>query len=306
MTEINGTGALQTSPGQMLFTPDAFSQLKAIENPSINLPILVDPKEALEILYENLEGFEDEIRFDKISMPSAGGTSFQIVGLDGQETSVSELEGIIIHKAPFRCWYKKLYEEKTEEDTGMPDCLGTKQVIKKIDPRTGQETLQKIYVGSGCEEAGIPAGQHCDTCPKGQWGSNRKGGDGQDCSERIRLHFLMKDRVFPLCANIPPTSLRRVKGYFRHLGDIKKRYYGVVTHWSLVTVMKGGKKRSEVSLAKVRDLTDEEIEAIRMYVVFLRPAMEIITKESFETDSKADKNDNDINKMDFESEEQPF
>ena len=56
--------------------------------PTINLPMLMQPEEANMIIQENLEGMGD-MKFDKINMPSGGGIAFTVVDEDGKETPLT-------------------------------------------------------------------------------------------------------------------------------------------------------------------------------------------------------------------------
>lgn len=235
--------------------------------PTINLPMLYSPEEASLIIQENLDGMGD-MRFDKVNMPSGGGISFTIIDEDGREIPVAELKGVMLHKKPFKAWYIKAFDEKGDEDTGRPDCFSEDNVH-----------------GSGCEGAGIPEGQLCKACPKNQWGSDRRGGKGKDCAEKIRIHILMEENAFPKFIDLPPTSTGNFKDYVKRLANKLNSYYGVVTTVGLAgDKSAGGIKYSKATFAKAANLSKEERVAIKQYVDTLTPIMERISPESIAPD----------------------
>lgn len=235
----------------------------ASDQPTFSLPALIDPELAKEVIAENLDGMGEQ-RFDKIDMPSGGGIAFTLVDEDGKEEPVKELRGILLDKYPFRAWYIKSYEEKSKDDIGIPDCFSSDNIH-----------------GSGCAAAGIPAGQLCATCPKGQWGSNRKGGRGKDCADKIRMHIVMEGNVFPHYIDAPPTSLGNFKDYLKRLSNKMNPFYGVVTSISLEKDENdNGTVYSKATFAKAVNLTSEERGRMKQYIETLLPSMRKITRES--------------------------
>ncbi len=233
------------------------------EAPTFDLPVLVSPEEAAMVVQENLQGL-DGVRFDKIKIPSGGGISFEVPDENGEATPVKKLEGVILHKKPFRAWYIKSFDEKTDEDTGVPDCWS-----------------EDMVHGSGCEAAGIPVGQKCADCPKGQWGSDRRGGKGKDCPKKMRLHTLMEGSVFPVVLDLPPTSLGNFTDYIKRLANKLNPFYGVVTSIGLEKEKSGsGIEYSKATFGKAAGLNAQERSAIKKYIETLRPQMEQISRES--------------------------
>lgn len=235
--------------------------------PTFNLPILTNPEEASAIIAENMEGM-GAFRFEKIKIPSGGGIAFEVQDENGEPEPVKELRGILLDKFPFHAWYEKAFDEKGADDIGIPDCFSEDGVK-----------------GSGFRDAAgrvvIPEGQLCEKCPKGQWGSSRKGGRGKDCSDKIRIHLLMEGDAFPKFIDAPPTSLANFKQYIKLLSDKVKSFYGVVTTLKLEkTKSDGGIDYSRVVFAKATDLTDDERKAIKSLIQTMLPAMRRVTKDS--------------------------
>ena len=235
--------------------------------PTFNLPVLVNPEEASEIIAENMEGM-GEFYFDKIKMPSGGGITFEIVDDEGNPDAVKELRGVLLDKFPFKVWYEKSYDEKGQDDDDKPDCFSDDNIH-----------------GSGFTDASgrvvIPEGQLCKDCKFGQWGSHRKGGDGKDCADKIRVHILMEGEAFPKYIDAPPTSLKNFKKYVKMLSNKAKSFYGVVTCMKLEKDKNdGGVDYSKVLFTKSADLTRDERLAVKDLIQTLLPSMHKITRDS--------------------------
>lgn len=230
---------------------------------TFNIPALVCPEEVKKIIAENLAGMGEQ-RFDKINMPSGGGIAFTIIDEDGKEEPAKDLKCILLDKFPFKAWYIRSFEEKGEGDIGIPDCFSADNIH-----------------GSGCREAGIPEGQLCEMCSKGQWGSNRKGGRGKDCADKIRIHFVLEENAFPKYIDAPPTSVGNVKDYLKRLSNKMNLFYGVVTNISLEKDKNDtGITYPKATFAKAANLTREERAKMKDYIEALLPSMRKITRES--------------------------
>lgn len=240
---------------------------QAVQAPTFNLPVLMNPEETSEIIAENMEGL-GTFRFEKIKMPAGGGIAFEVQDENGEPDPVKELRGVLLDKFLFRAWYEKSFDEKGADDIGIPDCFSEDGVTG-----TGFANEDGYTI--------IPAGQICEKCPKGQWGSSRKGGRGKDCSDKIRLHILMEGEAFPRYIDAPPTSLANFKQYIKLLSNKAKSFYGVVTSLRLEKAKSdGGIDYSKVVFARAADLTDDERAAIKGLIQTMLPAMRRITQES--------------------------
>ena len=249
--------------------------------PTFNLPMLSNPEEAAEIIAENLDGM-GEFRFEKIKMPSGGGIAFTVVDEAGEEQPLKELRGVILDKFPFKAWYAKSFDEKGVDDTGAPDCFSDDGVH-----------------GSGSADYGIAAGQLCEKCRYGQWGSDRKGGKGKDCSDKIRVHILMEGEAFPKVIDAPPTSLANFKEYVGRLSNKMKVFYGVVSSLKLEKAKSGGNiEYSKVVFSKAAELTADERKAVKGYRATLMGSMRKITLENIAEDVSGGVSVNDPNYID--------
>ena len=231
--------------------------------PTINLPILTQKEEALSVIQENLAGF-GKLRFDKIRMPAGGGLTFEVTDESGTVVPVQEIRGVIIDHFPFKAWWEKSFEEKTGDDDKRPDCYSADGIT-----------------GTGCPEKGIPAGQKCTTCPKNAWGSDRRGGRGKDCNDKIRIHLLREGEVFPIFIDLPATSHANFKDYIKRLTNRLKHYYGVVTSIKLEKDKNaGGTEYSKATFSKAADLTPAERLAVKQYIDSMKDTIRQIDAET--------------------------
>jgi len=214
---------------------------------------------------ENQQDLGREFSFSKIKVPSGGSISFEITNENGKVVPVTEIKGIILDKFALKTWYMKSFEEKTDEDTGIPDCWS---------PDNER--------GTGCETAGIPVGQLCKDCPKGQWGSDRRGGRGKDCQDKIRVYILQENEMFPVFIDLPPTSTKNFVDYIQRITNKKLSHYAVVTSIGLEKAKSDSKiEYSKAVFHKEAELSQPEKMAIKEYIKSLKDAMRRITKESF-------------------------
>lgn len=232
--------------------------------PTIDLPILTQKEEALSVIQENLAGF-GKLKFDKVKMPAGGGLTFEVADENGNVVPVQEIRGVIIDHFPFKAWWEKSYEEKTDDDDRRPDCFSDDGIT-----------------GSGCPEKGIAAGQQCASCKYGMWGSSRKEGSrGKDCADKIRIHVLCEGEVFPVFFDLPATSHTNLKEYIKRLTNRLKHYYGVVTVIKLEKDKNaGGISYSKATFSKAADLTPAEKVAMKQYIDSMKDTIRQIDAET--------------------------
>jgi hypothetical protein len=257
---------------------------------TINLPLLSEPQDVLLAAKENTVAGE-RFPFEKIKMPSGGGLSFQLTDENGKPVPVVELKGIVLGFKPFRSWYEKSFSDRNPDDDLFPDCYSA-----------------DCITGSGCEAAGIPAGQKCETCPKGQWGSSRNGGRGKDCGDRMGIWILMEGYAVPHFAGLPKGSLANFKDYRRRLTQKAKVYYGVVTVVGLEAAKNDNKvEYSKATFAKAADLTAQERTLIKQYIDAISGSFQV-SRDAITPDDSVheDTGGTDINKMDFDKSEQAY
>lgn len=289
MENTNGTAALNFAadpanpvpqqPVEQQPNPNAVANVA----PTIDLPILTQKDEAISVIQENLSGF-GKLRFDKIRMPAGGGLTFEVADESGNLVPVQEIRGVIIGHFPFKAWWEKSFEEKTDDDDKRPDCYSADGIT-----------------GTGCPEKGIPTGQKCTSCPKGAWGSDRRGGRGKDCNDKIRIYILREGEVFPVFIDLPATSHANLKDYIKRLTNRLKHYYGVVTSIKLEKDKNAaGTVFSKATFSKAADLTPAERLAVKQYIDSMKDTIRQIDAETIAAEPGEVSGDTrDLNDIDF-------
>lgn len=180
-------------------------------------------------LSEELAGLN--VNFDRIKIPSGGGTVFEIPGDDPDEPeTVKEFSAVILHQHALNAYYKDEYTG----GSNPPDC-------GSLDGFVGE---------------GTPGGQ-CRNCPLNQYGSGKNG--AKACKNRRRLYLLREGDVFPMMLSLPTGSL---KGFTRYLTRVVARYgssNAVVTRFALKKASStAGISYSQAQFSVDRPLTKDE------------------------------------------------
>lgn len=210
-----------------------------------------------EVMGENLgAGGLSPNDLDKVKIPSGGGTAWEIPTLDGKGDIAKDLDVIIVAKRDIRAYYSTRYDgSKNPPDCFSDDCI------------TG---------------VGNPGGI-CDTCEFAQWctatDDNGNPTNGQACSQRMMLLCIGPDSTIPFVISVPPSSLKTIKPYLIRLSGARRPFWSVVTKLSLSKTEGTGIAHSVVNPEFVRELTDEEIPAIRAYRESLLPMFNMVTAD---------------------------
>jgi hypothetical protein len=169
--------------------------------------------------------------FERIKMPTGGGTVFEVPGDEPGETeSVKEFTGVILHHHPLNVYYRDEYTGGSRP----PNCASNNGLVGQGNP-----------------------GGVCEACKFNQFGSGRN--DGKACQNRRRLFILREGEVLPVLLSIPAGSLKEFRAYIIRLLGKAKQSDGVVTRFTLSKATnKGGAPFSQAHFGKVRDLTPEE------------------------------------------------
>ncbi|MEI6131975.1 MAG: hypothetical protein WCQ41_04035 [Bacillota bacterium] len=178
---------------------------------------------------EELDGLSSA--FERIKIPSAGSTVFEVPGEDPNEPdSVKEFSAVILYHHPLFAYYQSKYTGGNQP----PDC-------GSFDGLTGE---------------GNPGGA-CGKCALNQFGSGENG--SKACKNRRRIFVLREGEIFPLLISIPTGSLKEFTRYIKRLLSKGKKSNSVVTRFSLKkAVNTGGIAYSQAQFAVDRPLTDEE------------------------------------------------
>ena len=167
--------------------------------------VLANAQSAIEALKSNLEGESlSPMDLDRVSVPGAGGTSWCIPGLEGEETT-QEIIGVIVGVQNCRAYWAGDFAGGGDP----PDCVSE-------DNATG---------------VGDPGG-NCKLCPQAAFGSDSRG-KGQACKQIKRLFLLRPGSMLPLVVNLPPTSIRPATRYLLRLAGVGLKYQTAVTRITL-------------------------------------------------------------------------
>ncbi|MEI6132413.1 MAG: hypothetical protein WCQ41_06295 [Bacillota bacterium] len=178
---------------------------------------------------EELDGLDGG--FERIKIPSAGSTVFEVPGEDPNEPdAVKEFSAVILYHHPIHAYYKSKYTGGNQP----PDC-------GSFDGLTGE---------------GTPGG-NCSKCPFNQFGSGENG--SKACKNRRRIYVLREGEIFPLLLSLPTGSLKEFTKHIKRLLSKGKKSNSVVTKFSLKkAVNTGGIAYSQAQFAVDRVLTPEE------------------------------------------------
>ncbi|NLD60142.1 MAG: hypothetical protein GX647_10860 [Clostridiales bacterium] len=181
-------------------------------------------------LSEEMVGMD--VTFDRIKIPAAGGTVFEVPGdAPGETDAVKEFSGVILYHHPLYSYYR----ERFAGGNAAPDC------------------------GSydGVAGVGIPGGP-CAQCPLNQFGSGENG--GKACKNKRRIYILREGELIPLLLTLPTGSMKEFSVYIKRLLAKGRKSSAVVTRFSLKKVTNaGGIAYSQAQFAVERALSAEEL-----------------------------------------------
>ena len=182
-----------------------------------------------EAMAEELDGLDGG--FERIKIPSAGSTVFEVPGENPNEPdAVKEFSAVILYHHPLFAYYK----DKYTGGSNPPDCGSFDGVIGEGDP-----------------------GGNCAKCPYNQFGSGENG--SKACKNRRRIYVLREGEIFPLLLSLPTGSLKEFSRYIKRLLSKGKKSNSVVTRFSLKkAVNSGGIAYSQAQFAVDRNLTAED------------------------------------------------
>lgn len=210
-----------------------------------------------DVLGEELSGLT--VAFDRIKIPSGGGTVFEIPGeTEDEPETVKEFSAVILHQHALNAYYKDEYTG----GSNSPDC-------GSLDGFFGE---------------GSPGGQ-CRSCPLNQYGSGKNG--AKACKNRRRLYLLREGDVFLMMLSLPTGSL---KGFTRYLTRIVTRYgssNAVVTRFTLKKASSAsGIGYSQAQFMVDRPLTKDEFALISLMTEQVKALSQTVGYDS-ETETAA-------------------
>lgn len=172
-----------------------------------------------------------DVSFDRVTIPAAGGTTFELPGeLPGETDAAKEFTGVILYHHPLFAYYR----ERFTGGNNAPDC-------GSYDGVTG---------------VGTPGGS-CAKCPLAQFGSGEN--NGKACKSRRRVFLLREGELFPMILSLPTGSLREFSRYIKRLLSKGRKSNTVVTRFSLKKATNSsGIAYSQAAFGVDRVLSEEE------------------------------------------------
>lgn len=187
------------------------------------------------LMGDDTEGLE--FSFDRVKIPPAGATSFEIPdpdGADGECISVKEITGVILYNHPAFGYYKDAYTG----GNNPPDC-------GSFDGITG---------------VGNPGGS-CKECPYNQFGSGQ--GQAKACKNRRMIYLLREGELFPITMSVPSGSLKSFTDYVKRQLTKGRKLNQIVTKVTLKkTTNATNIAYSQLVFTFVRTLDDKEKSAL--------------------------------------------
>lgn len=215
-------------------------------------PVLKPGSEAAELIAFNLKdatiGPGD---LDKITVPSGGGTIWEVPTFDGAE-GMKSIKGIIVHKNNRRAYWATNDPSGDPPDCSSQDC---------VHGEANQETEAGLQILSDNPN------MLCKECPLNQWGSatDDSGAQtrGKACKETTQLFILREGENLPNVVSVPPGSLANLKKY---LLKLPVKYFYCVTELSLESDKNDrGTKFSKINFKLADFVDDESREAVAGY-----------------------------------------
>jgi len=138
------------------------------------------------LLADELDGLD--VSFERIKIPSAGSTVFEMPGEDGEPDAIKEFSAVILFHHPLFCYYKTKYTG----GNNPPDCGSFDGICGVGDP-----------------------GGNCKICPLNKFDTGENG--SKACKNRRRIYVLREGEVFPLLLSLPTGSLKEFTKYLKRL-----------------------------------------------------------------------------------------
>lgn len=184
-----------------------------------------------------------EFSFDKVTLPTGGGTMFQMPSSDGSEPEmVKEIRGVIIYNLPAYSYYKEKY--------------------------TGQNNPPDCYSIDGKHGVGCPGGE-CLKCPYNVFGS--ADNNAKACKNKRMLYILMEGEMFPIVLYLPAGSIKAFTQYVKGQLSKGKKVSQLVTNITLKKAQNAsGIAYSQAVFKAERVLSDDEKSSLTGLVEFVK------------------------------------
>ena len=209
-----------------------------VENNSFILPTPMDDSVSATDLSEDMEGLR--LTFPKVKIPGGGVLQFEMESDNPERPDyVPELEGILLFNHPANAYWP---EGEEYEDNTPPLC-------QSVDGKIGY---------------GNPGGL-CASCGFNTFGS-ASNGRGKACKNQRTLYLLRNGEFVPIQISLPPTSLTPYNAFYNAAFARRQRpLYSSIVRIGLKRMSSNGYDYSVATFCKVRDLSGEELAAVKAY-----------------------------------------
>ena len=205
-----------------------------------------------------------DITFDRVTVPAAGGTTFELPGeLPGETDAVKEFTGVILYHHLANAYWP----EGSEYDDNVPP------FCQSFDGKQGY---------------GEPGGV-CEACALSQFGS-ASNGRGKACKNMRVLYLLRSGEFMPLAINLSPTSISPFREFLNKGFVFRNR----ATYGSLVEIglkrqtNPEGKDYSVATFKWLGDFHGEQLAAVRKYALSFREQIRGMNRQRIEAKREQD------------------
>lgn len=202
------------------------------------LPTALDSDFSSEDLADDMDGLQ--LTMQRVKIPGGGNLQFEIRSDDPDNPDYErKLVGVILYHHLANAYWP----EGSEYDDNVPP------FCQSFDGKQGY---------------GEPGGV-CAACAFNQFGSTANG-SGKACKNMRQIYLLRSGEYLPLQLSLPPTSLRPFND-FMNLAFVARRRpsYSAIVEIGLKRAESGGYTYSVATFRKVRDLTGEDLAAVKSY-----------------------------------------
>ena len=189
-------------------------------------------------LSEDMEGLR--LTFPKVKIPGGGVLQFEMASDNPDRPDyIPELEGILLFNHSANAYW----QEGAEYDNDTPP------LCQSVDGKIGH---------------GDPGGL-CASCGFNAFGS-AENGRGKACKNMRTLYLLRSGEFMPLQISLPPTSIKPYNAFYNSVFALRRRpIYGSIIRIGLKKASSNGYDYGVATFCKVRDLSGEELEAVKAY-----------------------------------------
>ena len=189
-------------------------------------------------LSEDMEGLR--LTFPKVKIPGGGVLQFEMASDNPDRPDyIPELEGILLFNHSANAYW----QEGAEYDNDTPP------LCQSVDGKIGH---------------GDPGGL-CASCGFNAFGS-AENGRGKACKNMRTLYLLRSGEFMPLQISLPPTSIKPYNAFYNSVFALRRRpIYGSIIRIGLKKASSNGYDYGVATFCKVRDLSGEELAAVKAY-----------------------------------------